>query len=138
MESIRWTGEALALLDQRVLPLEERWLTLNTTDEVAAAITAMVVRGAPAIAITAAYGLAMAVAAGEDRADAAARLLAARPTAVNLRWALERLAPIPDAQVLAEAKAIHREDPTANISSTGSLSWVGSTTSRSSSAHAEQ
>ena len=72
MESIRWTGEALALLDQRVLPLEERWLTLNTTDEVAAAITAMVVRGAPAIAITAAYGLAMAVAAGEDRADAAA------------------------------------------------------------------
>ena len=110
MESIRWTGEALALLDQRVLPLEERWLTLNTTDEVAAAITAMVVRGAPAIAITAAYGLAMAVAAGEDRADAAARLLAARPTAVNLRWALERLAPIPDAQVLAEAKAIHRED----------------------------
>ena len=94
MESIRWTGESLALLDQRALPLEERWLTVTTTDAVAAAITAMVVRGAPAIAITAAYGLAMAVAAGEDRSDAAARLLAARPTAVNLRWALERLAPL--------------------------------------------
>lgn len=110
MESIRWTGESLALLDQRALPLEERWLTVTTTDAVAAAITAMVVRGAPAIAITAAYGLAMAVAAGEDRSDAAARLLAARPTAVNLRWALERLAPLADEQILAEAKAIHRED----------------------------
>ena len=110
MESIRWTGEQLLLLDQRVLPLEERWLPLSTSAEVAEAITDMVVRGAPARAITAAYGLALAVAAGEDRQVAAATLLAARPTAVNLRWALERLSKIPDAAVEAEARAIHAED----------------------------
>ncbi|MFT5683811.1 MAG: methylthioribose-1-phosphate isomerase [Myxococcota bacterium] len=110
LESIRWTGESLELLDQRVLPAEERWLTLRTSAEVAKAITDMVVRGAPAIAITAAYGLALAIAAGEDRTEAAARLIAARPTAVNLRWAIERLSTIPDADVAAEAVEIHRED----------------------------
>ncbi|MDG1484514.1 MAG: S-methyl-5-thioribose-1-phosphate isomerase [Myxococcota bacterium] len=110
LESIRWTGESLQLLDQRMLPAAERWLTLRSSAAVAAAITDMVVRGAPAIAITAAYGLALAVAAGEDRAAAAARLLAARPTAVNLRWAIERLAAIPDDAVAAEAVEIHRED----------------------------
>ena len=121
MESIRWTGEALLLLDQRVLPLEERWLKLTTAAAVAEAITAMVVRGAPAIAITAAYGMALAVAAGEDRAEAAARLLAARPTAVNLGWAISRMSrraaevahahPDDRAQaLLAEAEAIHLED----------------------------
>lgn len=110
MESIRWTGERLELLDQRRLPTEEVWLPLHTADEVAEAITAMVVRGAPAIAISAAYGLALAVRSGADRAAAAATLLAARPTAVNLRWALERLAPVPDAEVEAEARRIHEED----------------------------
>jgi methylthioribose-1-phosphate isomerase len=110
MESIRWTGESLLLLDQRVLPGTERWLTLTSAEAVAAAIRDMVVRGAPAIAITAAYGLALAVAAGADRAAAAATLLAARPTAVNLRWAIERLADVPDEAVEAEAIEIHRED----------------------------
>ena len=52
MESIRWTGEQLELLDQRRLPTEEVWLPLRTADAVAEAITAMVVRGAPAIAIS--------------------------------------------------------------------------------------
>ena len=109
MESIRWDG-TLSLLDQRLLPHRAAWLRLTTPEEAAAAIRDMVVRGAPAIAITAAYGLALAVATGADRRAASARLLAARPTAVNLRWALERLAAVPDALVEAEAIAIHAED----------------------------
>lgn len=110
MESIRWTGTQLELLDQRRLPTEEVWLSLQTADAVAQAITDMVVRGAPAIAISAAYGLALAVRNGADRQRAAQILLDARPTAVNLRWALERLATVPDAAVEAEAQAIHQED----------------------------
>ena len=116
MESIRWTGEHLELLDQRRLPTEEVWLTLQTASAVADAITAMVVRGAPAIAISAAYGMVLAVRNGVDRVQASAMLLAARPTAVNLRWALERLAPIPDEAVEAEARRIHEEDLAINHS----------------------
>lgn len=110
MNAIEWDGHALRLLDQRRLPTEERWLRLDTWQSVAQAITDMVVRGAPAIAITAAYGVALAVRAGDDRARATAGLMAARPTAVNLRWALERLERVPDSQVEAEARAIHEED----------------------------
>ena len=110
MEAIRWTGSQLQLLDQRRLPEETVWCTVQTWQQAASAITQMVVRGAPAIAITAAYGLALAVRAGADRSEAAAALGAARPTAVNLRWALTRLADVPDAQVAAEAQAIHAED----------------------------
>jgi len=114
MHAIEWDGAALRLLDQRRLPVEERWLRLESWQSVAGAIADMVVRGAPAIAISAAYGLALAVRAGDDRAAASAGLLAARPTAVNLRWALERLAPLPDAEVEAEARAIHAEDQRIN------------------------
>lgn len=110
LRAMRWDGAALHLLDQRLLPRETRWLTCRTHVDAAEAIRLMVVRGAPAIAITAAYGLALAVAEGADRKAAAARLLAARPTAVNLRWALERLAPLPDEAVADEAVAIHSED----------------------------
>lgn len=87
------------LLDQRLLPAEERYLTLDSAAQVARAITDMVVRGAPAIGIAAAYGMALASRAGEhlDSAayagalGAAADLLrAARPTAVNLAWAVDR------------------------------------------------
>ncbi len=114
MNAIRWTPGHLHLLDQRLLPTEERWLDLTTAEQAAEAIRQMVVRGAPAIAITAAYGMALAVRAGADRQAAAARLLAARPTAVNLRWALERLAPLPDEAIEAEAVAIHAEDVAIN------------------------
>ena len=109
--AIRFDG-ALHLLDQRVLPHERAWVTCRSAVETASAITAMVVRGAPAIAITAAYGMALAQAGGESLAEARSALLAARPTAVNLRWALERL----DSRVAAgadlrvEAEAIHDED----------------------------
>ena len=110
MEAIRWTGGELLLLDQRKLLHEEAWIRASTASEAAEAIRLMVVRGAPAIAITGAYGLAMAVANGRDRTDAAAELLASRPTAVNLRWALDRLSPLPDGKVLQEAETIHAED----------------------------
>jgi methylthioribose-1-phosphate isomerase len=110
MKAIRWDGQRLQLLDQRALPQTTRWLDIDTWEAAADAIRNMVVRGAPAIAITAAYGMAMAVGAGASREKAHHGLLAARPTAVNLRWALERLAPLPDEQVAAEASAIHAED----------------------------
>ena len=114
LTAIRWDGMALHLLDQRVLPHETRWLALRSSQQVAQAITDMVVRGAPAIAITAAYGLAIAVQNGESRTEAAQRLAAARPTAVNLRWALERLAPLSDHEIVAEAVEIHAEDTRIN------------------------
>lgn len=90
-------GEVV-LLDQRKLPGEEVYVRLRTAEEVAGAIRDMVVRGAPAIGITAAMGIAADVenAGGEDlaaRFEAAARVLReARPTAVNLAWAVDRMA----------------------------------------------
>jgi len=110
VEAIRYDGEALWLIDQRVLPSVETWVRCDGSVATAEAIRAMVVRGAPAIGITAAYGLAVAVNHGEDRATAHATLLAARPTAVNLRWALERLVAVPDADLADAARAMHDED----------------------------
>jgi len=103
-------GELLRLLDQRELPHREVWLELRTSGEVAAAIRDMAVRGAPAIGIAAAYGMALAVHHGEDLAAADAVLRASRPTAVNLFWALDRLKSVPPGGVLDEAEAIERED----------------------------
>ncbi|MCO4770952.1 MAG: S-methyl-5-thioribose-1-phosphate isomerase [Deltaproteobacteria bacterium] len=107
---------ALHLLDQRLLPRESRWVTCRTAAETADAIASMVVRGAPAIAITAAYGMALAQGAGADMALARAALLASRPTAVNLRWALERLDPLlrAGADLLTEARRMHEEDVAIN------------------------
>ena len=99
MDSIRWEGNALHLLDQRLLPSDTVWLTIDTWQATADAIADMVVRGAPAIAITAAYGLALAVRTGADRAAAVEGLRSARPTAVNLRWALDRLESVADKDV---------------------------------------
>src|SRR4051794_27686942 len=83
------------MLDQTALPGEERWLTLTRASEVADAIRRLAVRGAPAIGLAAAYGLAVEALHGDgptrERIAAAAELLAGtRPTAVNLRWAVER------------------------------------------------
>jgi methylthioribose-1-phosphate isomerase len=114
IRAVQWNGRTLRLLDQRALPTRELWIDLSTWQAVASAISDMVVRGAPAIAITAAYGIALAVRAGQDRATASAGLLAARPTAVNLRWALERLQDVADADIDAEARRIHEEDVAIN------------------------
>jgi methylthioribose-1-phosphate isomerase len=127
--AIVWHEDQLFLLDQRRLPAEEVYLRIADAADCAEAIRAMVVRGAPAIGIAAAYGVVLAARRrlGEAgwlaglRSDLAL-LAAARPTAVNLCWALERMgtraARIADgdpvAALLAEAKAIHEEDIAAN------------------------
>jgi len=108
--------DEVRLLDQRLLPDEETWLALTTAEEVAEAIRTLAVRGAPAIGVAAAYGLAVEARRGAtpERMRVAAELLArARPTAVNLEWAVRRMArrigePAP--AVLAEAHAIRDED----------------------------
>lgn len=97
---IRWTGSALELLDQRKLPFVVEYLSCTTSDEVAAAIHDLAVRGAPAIGIAAAWGVVLAsrevmaatpAEAAEKLEPALQRLNAARPTAVNLAWALARM-----------------------------------------------
>ena len=97
--AIVWENDRLYLLDQRLLPAEERYLELQTAAQTAEAITDMVVRGAPAIGVTAAFGVVLAAraawrqAAGDWREAIEAdleRLAAARPTAINLFWALQR------------------------------------------------
>ena len=97
---IRWTGDALELLDQRRLPFEVEYVRCLTSTEVARAIHALTVRGAPAIGIAAAWGVVLAsrVVEAIDGGEAAVKLQpaieelnAARPTAVNLGWALARM-----------------------------------------------
>ncbi len=129
---VKWTEEGVAMLDQRLLPTEETWLTLKTYAEVAAGIKDMVVRGAPAIGVSAAYGVALgaktfvgtSVADLEDELEFVCDVLGkTRPTAVNLFWAIDRMkrtfqqarsegkSVSEIKQILvADAKAIHDED----------------------------
>jgi len=130
VEAIKWQAGKLYLLDQRLLPDKEQYLALEDAKAVADAIRNMVVRGAPAIGITAAYGV---VIAAQDRYKASPScwketieadilcLANARPTAVNLAWALKRMREAIDAikgdpmnVLLAEAQAIHAADKVAN------------------------
>ncbi len=127
---IRWHEDSLKLLDQRLLPAEITEISYGDTAAVAAAIRDMVVRGAPAIGITAAFGVVLAARARyaenprnwRQAIEDDLRLLAdARPTAVNLVWAIERMRACfeaiegdPVARLLAEAQAIHAEDIAAN------------------------
>jgi methylthioribose-1-phosphate isomerase len=133
VETLRWSGERLELIDQRALPQRVQYIVCTRADEVADAIRSMVVRGAPAIGCAAAYGIALsalrAVASREPLAQslpaAFDSLAASRPTAVNLFWALARmrrcwegLATAPEAEIaaalVAQARAIHAEDIAAN------------------------
>ncbi len=107
---VQWTGDAVRLLDQRRLPTEEVYVTCRTVEEVALGITDMVVRGAPAIGITAAYGVALAAQLGVDVDAAIQRLAATRPTAVNLFWALERMRRTPRESLMDEAHRVLEED----------------------------
>ncbi|WP_321836096.1 S-methyl-5-thioribose-1-phosphate isomerase [Pseudomonas kulmbachensis] len=132
VKAIDWRDDALYLLDQRSLPLEETWLAYTGAEDVAQAIRDMVVRGAPAIGITAAYGVVLAArarkAVGGDWVAALEEdftlLAGSRPTAVNLFWALNRMRDrlsrsktrADVLQVLeAEAVAIHESDREANM-----------------------
>src|SRR4051812_22714415 len=98
---------AVVLLDQRKLPGEVVELECRTIPELAEAIKTLAVRGAPAIGVAAAYGLALASLRGDDLAEAAATLAASRPTAVNLFWALDRMR---DDPTPARARALHDEE----------------------------
>lgn len=130
IRAIRWSDNRLWLLDQRQLPGRVEELALDSVEGVAAAIADMVVRGAPAIGITAAYGVALA--ARRRYAESAqgwrdlivpdlAALKAARPTAVNLAWAVARMEALfgtiegdPVPRLLEEAHGIHEKDIEAN------------------------
>lgn len=119
VRAVQWQGDHLRLLDQRLLPREERWMDCRTAADVTQAIRDLVVRGAPAIGIAAAWGVVLAAQQGEPLDAALAMLRAARPTAVNLMWALDRMkrsiAAGADAAALAvEAQAIQDEDLAAN------------------------
>jgi len=116
---MKWVDGQLLMLDQRVLPNQVNWLELRTYTDVVDAIKTMAVRGAPAIGVAAAYGMALAAKLGEDREAAAADLASSRPTAVNLFWAIDRICALPEWEfdrVLQEAEAIDREDIAMNQS----------------------
>lgn len=136
IKTIEWTDEGVRMLDQRLLPTEEKYLMLRSYEEVAEAIKKMVIRGAPAIGVAAAMGLALgasqsvgtSVADLEDDFDYMCQIMSAtRPTAVNLFWAVERMrqrllkekATTQDpleikARLVEEAQNIFREDIAAN------------------------
>ncbi len=127
---VKWSDEGVLMLDQRLLPTEEKWLTLKSFKEVADGIRDMVVRGAPAIGVSAAYGIALGaknfvgtnVADLEDEIEYIGDVMGkTRPTAVNLFWAIDRMKRVfqenKDKSVseikqilIEEAKAVHDED----------------------------
>lgn len=104
---VRLELDAVVVLDQRRLPDEEVELRCASAAEVAGAIRALAIRGAPAIGVAAAYGLALAASRGEDLDAAYDVLASSRPTAVNLRWALDELRDDPTPQ---RAHAVHEEE----------------------------
>lgn len=129
---VKWTDEGVEMLDQRLLPTEEKWLILKSYTEVADGIRDMVVRGAPAIGVSAAYGVALGVKQFvgtnvDDLEDELAYISdvlgKTRPTAVNLFWAIDRMTRTfqkakADGKSISEikqiliddSKAIHEED----------------------------
>lgn len=115
-EVVWWVdaGSALAVgyIDQRILPHEIRRALAHDVDDVVAAIASLAVRGAPAIGVFGAYGIALArrtITDDDAFASAAARIRTARPTAVNLAWAVDRVLSGPPDRYLDEARAIHDE-----------------------------
>jgi methylthioribose-1-phosphate isomerase len=123
--ALRWDGRTLSVLDQTQLPAREAWLTLTGAEDTAAAIRRLAVRGAPLIGMVAAYGLAMEVTRTPGLGalvEGAEVLTGARPTAVNLAWAVERVraaamaaGPVSMAGAArAEAERIHAEEDAAS------------------------
>src|SRR5688572_28336011 len=112
LHPVEWRDSRVRMLDQRRLPGGEHWIETSSYRDVIEAIGTLAVRGAPLIGIAAAYGVALAARADEDIHRAATELTASRPTAVNLRWAVERVmaASRGDAgPALEEARRIHQE-----------------------------
>jgi methylthioribose-1-phosphate isomerase len=105
VETIQWTDAGVVMIDQRRLPREQVFVTCRGYMEVAEAIRSMAIRGAPAIGVAAAMGVALGVAEGADFETVCATLAATRPTAVNLFWAIERMR-----RVRASLNGAHRDD----------------------------
>jgi methylthioribose-1-phosphate isomerase len=119
LQALRHADGVLSALDQTLLPWDERWLQLRGADDVAHALKRLSIRGAPLIGIAAAYGVALELACDPaSLSRACATLIAARPTAVNLAWAVNRVRAAAEsggddgraARALAEAQAIEREE----------------------------
>ncbi|MGA7234332.1 MAG: S-methyl-5-thioribose-1-phosphate isomerase [Bryobacteraceae bacterium] len=91
VETVQWIGGAAVMIDQTRLPLEEKFVTCRTYQEVAAAIRDMIIRGAPAIGVAAAMGVALGVLEGAPIDVVCDTLAKTRPTAVNLFWAIDRM-----------------------------------------------
>ncbi len=125
--TVFWRDDAVVMIDQRVLPHEERYNEYRDVREVAEAIRDMVVRGAPAIGVAAAFGVALAARVSDGNVDAISKacdlLASTRPTAVNLFWAIERMKEHIDdgaEALLAQAESILQED-IANCKAMGSF-----------------
>ena len=110
--TIEWRDGVVRLIDQRRLPEELVLLECRTVDELCDAISTLAVRGAPALGAAGAMGIALAATTGEPLADAARRLKATRPTAVNLAWGVDRTLSADDP--VAEAQRIAAEDVECN------------------------
>jgi len=106
--TIEWRADHVRLLDQRRLPDALVFLDCRSVDELCDAIRSMAVRGAPALGAAGAMGVALATVRGDDRHDAARRLLATRPTAVNLAWGVGRALAAEDP--VAEAEQVAADD----------------------------
>lgn len=110
LTAVAWDGDAVVYLDQRLLPHEVRYVRASTPDEIVGAIATLAVRGAPCIGVFGAYGVALLRGTIDDDeafALAVTRVREARPTAVNLAWAVDRVLAADD--LLAEAHAIAAE-----------------------------
>lgn len=112
MKTIEWTDNKLKLIDQTKLPDELVYVYCETYQEVIHAIKTMIVRGAPAIGVSAAFGMALAEIKGENIQKAAEEIKAARPTAINLFWAVDRVLNSED--ILSEAIKMYEEDMQTN------------------------
>jgi len=106
--TIEWCAGAVRMIDQRVLPGRLAFVEARTVDELCHAIRTLAVRGAPALGVAGAMGMALAAVTGEDPDDAAARIRATRPTAVNLAWGVAR--GLEAADPVAEAGRLYADD----------------------------
>src|SRR3974377_1331429 len=91
LETIQWSDGGVVMIDQTRLPRETKYVTCRSYREVADAIKTMVIRGAPAIGVAAAMGVALGVMEGADLDTVCDTLAKTRPTAVNLFWAIDRM-----------------------------------------------